>query len=139
LYGVSKSYLSKVIRDLLEAISVVREDVSKPFESLSRAERSEIRYYMIVVAEALIALAYHIVRRGLGMEPETPSSTFRILLEKGLMTREEFEDAVKIVRLRNLLVHRYWVVDDRLIYDNVRRDFRTLLSFVERIRRVYGV
>ena len=36
--------------------------------------------------------------------------------------------AVGIIRLRNLLVHRYWAIDDRRIYDSVRGTSRTSSS-----------
>lgn len=40
-----------------------------------------------------------------------------------------------LVGLRNLLVHRYFQVDDRRVYEDVRRDFKCVLEFVERALR----
>ena len=96
------------------------KDTSKPFEELSRAEKSEIRYYIIVLVEALTALAYHIARRAYGLEPRTPVQTLKLLADRGLITGEELDEFVKHVRLRNLIVHRYWVIDDRRIYESVK-------------------
>lgn len=67
------------------------------------------------------------------MEPQTPIQALRLLADRVLVTSEELDDFVKLVRLRNLLVHRYWVVDDRRIYNSVRKDFRRVLSFIERV------
>jgi uncharacterized protein YutE (UPF0331/DUF86 family) len=38
-----------------------------------------------------------------------------------------------LIRLRNLLVHRYWIIDDRKIYEDVRKDFKNVLSFLEKV------
>jgi len=33
------------------------------------------------------------------------------------------KDLIKIMRLRNLLVHRYWIIDDAEVYDSAKKDF----------------
>ena len=42
-------------------------------------------------------------------------------------------DIVSLFKLRNLLVHRYWIIDDEKIYHNVKRDFKNILDFIERV------
>lgn len=91
-----------------------------------------------MLVEALIALCYRIAGNAYGVRPETPVRTFSVLVEKGLMNAWEFEELVKLVRLRNLLIHRYWVVDDRRVYDSVRKDFKAVREFLERVKRELG-
>jgi hypothetical protein len=43
-----------------------------------------IRYYLIVLVEALTALAYHIARNAYSLEPNTPIQTLRALADQGL-------------------------------------------------------
>jgi uncharacterized protein YutE (UPF0331/DUF86 family) len=45
---------------------------------------------------------------------------------------------VKIIRLRNLLVHRYWVIDDKIIYDAVKKNFRSVEEFIKRVSLFVG-
>jgi uncharacterized protein YutE (UPF0331/DUF86 family) len=45
---------------------------------------------------------------------------------------------VKIIKLRNLLVHRYWVVDDKIIYDAIKRDFKYVEEFIKRVLLLVG-
>ncbi len=136
---VNREFVRKLVDDALEAVRIIEEDCSKPFEALSRAERSEVRYYLVVLAEALTALAYHLARRLYGLEPATPAQTLRLLADRGLVSGDELADLEGLVRLRNLLVHRYWVVDDRRIYESIRRDFRGVRRFLERLRGALGV
>ncbi|QOJ79282.1 DUF86 domain-containing protein [Infirmifilum lucidum] len=87
----------------------------------------------------MTAALHHIARRGFSLAPETPTATLRLLAERGLVTVDEVEDVARLIRLRNLLVHRYWVVDDKKIHDEARRNFKKVVSLVERIKRLYGV
>jgi uncharacterized protein YutE (UPF0331/DUF86 family) len=45
---------------------------------------------------------------------------------------------VKIIKLRNLLVHRYWVVDDKVIYDAIKKDFKYVEEFIKRVLLLVG-
>ena len=54
--------------------------------------------------------------------------------ETGLVPRGLVERLARAARLRNLLVHRYWVVDDRRVYEAVQvglRDFEEYAGIVE--------
>lgn len=84
--NVNREYIRKLVRDIEEAIRIILEDTSKPFNMLTRSEISEVRYYLIVLVEALVALCYHIARRVCNVEVETPTKTFRLLVERGLLT-----------------------------------------------------
>ncbi len=137
--SIDVDFLEKLLRDIDEAIGIILNDVSKPYTSLSRPEKSEIKYYVIVLAEALMSLALHLARRMFHAKPETPISALRILVDEGLMKESEFDDAASLVRLRNLLVHRYWLVDDRRIYNNARQDFKNIRSFISRVGDKLGI
>jgi len=136
---IDKDFIGKLISDVEEAINIISQHILKPFKNLTRPERSEIRYYIIVLAEALTAIGYHIVRRFYSIKPETPIHSFRILVEKDLMTESEFNDIVMLLKLRNLLVHRYWVIDDKRIYNEAKKNFKNIITFIERIRDVFEI
>lgn len=82
---------------------------SKPYAELSLNERCAIRCHIIVLAEALEAYASNSNRR--------LQQCFPVLLAmlqsiggKGICNC--VKDLTAIVRLRSLLIHRYWVIDD---------------------------
>ena len=56
-----------------------------------------------------------------------------ILKDKRLITKQEYVDVVSLFKLRNLLVHRYWIIDDEKICHNVERDFKNIVNFIERV------
>ena len=39
-----------------------------------------------------------------------------------------------LIRLRNLLVHRYWTIDDKRIYASVKSNFESVKNFLKRLR-----
>lgn len=80
-----------------------------------------------------MATILHVTRRALEITPETPIQALNKLRGKGLVSDAEFKDIVNIIKLRNLLVHRYWVVDDMEIYENIKKNFSNVVRFMRRL------
>ena len=131
--SVNGEYVRRLVADIKDSIRFINKVSSKPYTALGDAEKYAIRYNLIVIAEAIVALTIHIVRRVFSREPETPMYALKITRDKGLMTEDEYNDVRKLIRLRNLLLHRYWIIDDRRIYEDIRKDFKSLVRFIERV------
>ena len=87
---VNRDYVKKLCLEILENVSKVLKLTQRNFYELSESDRMAIRYYLIVIAEALIDLALHISRRmceveGMKTKPETPIVALRILRDKYLI------------------------------------------------------
>ena len=52
------------------------------------------------------------------------------------MSTDVANDLIRIVRLRHILVHRYWTVDDRLIYNSVKKDFSSVKQFIDAVLKL---
>jgi len=133
--SINKDYISRLVLDIRKSIEAINRLTSKPYETMTDAERFATRYHLIVMAEALIAIAIHIARRAFSKEPETPSHALKILKDEKLISSKEYNDLLSLIRLRNLLVHRYWVIDDERIYNNVKNNFKSIMKFIEGIMR----
>jgi uncharacterized protein YutE (UPF0331/DUF86 family) len=57
----------------------------------------------------------------------------KLLADRSFIQRSLFEELVKIIMLRNLLVHRYGIIDDKIIYDAVKKNFKYVEEFIERV------
>ncbi len=136
--NVNRAFIERLIDDINRSIEEILEYTNKPFETLSNAEKYTIRYLLIIIAEAITAIALHIARRALNIRPETPIHAFKALRDHGLIDEYVYEELVKFIRVRNLIVHRYWIVDDRLIYENIKSDFRAIREFIKAIEKVVG-
>ncbi len=116
---IDRLYVEKLLSEIEDAIKDVEHFTSKSFDNTTEAERYAV-YSLIVMAEALVSLCIHIARRVYEEKPETPLHCYRVLRDKGLLSSEEFDDFVKFLKLRNLLVHKYWIIDDKKIFDSVK-------------------
>jgi len=87
----------------------------------------------VEIVEAASTLGLHILREGFGVERvDGYSQIFDKLAEKGAISYSVGEEMKKLVRLRNLIVHRYWEVDNARIYMEARGSGTTIAErFVE--------
>jgi len=91
------------------------------------------KYHFIVAIESAIDLASHIISRKGLRAPEDYADTFRVLNEGGVIPEEFSVELEKMARFRNRLVHLYWDVDNREIWNIIQTrlgDFETYLSFL---------
>ena len=51
-----------------------------------------VRYELIVIAEAVMALTIHIARRDLNIRPKTPVNALMMLRDRGLLTMNYLSD-----------------------------------------------
>jgi len=85
-----------------------------------------------------MALAIHLARKVFSRESETPIHALTILRDGGLLSIDECDELIKLVRLMNLLVYRYWVIDDERIYKSIKRDLKLYTASL-RDWRVLGI
>jgi len=76
--SISGEYIHKLIQEINETISAIVDATNKPYDRVNTVEKYAIRYHLIVIAEALIALALHIARRMFNTRPETPIHALQV-------------------------------------------------------------
>ena len=97
------------------------------------------------MVESSAALGLHILREDFGVERvESYSQVFDKLVENRVISAAVGEKMKRLVRLGNLVVHRYWEVDDARVYreareggiEVVKRFIEEVRGYVSRARRV---
>lgn len=79
--------------------------------------------------QAAIDLALHIVARDrLGM-PQTSADAFRVLHQKGILTKENARDMVAMTGFRNIAVHEYQALDMKVLRSIVEDRWHSLVIF----------
>lgn len=134
---VDASQLRQRIIEVLDAKAELRRLTLKPYAKLSLDEKYAVRYHVIVLAEALGSICLHVAKEDLKQEPFSYSECFRLLDEEGLCGCAK--DLTALVRLRNLLTHRYWAINDKQVYDSIKNDFTGVDKFVESVKEKYAV
>jgi uncharacterized protein YutE (UPF0331/DUF86 family) len=134
--GINLDAVEFRIREINDALQLLRDLLSKSFEELSIYERLSVRYLVIQLVEAAASICTHLLLR---MYDETPGGfpeCFGRLGDKGVLPSDLASRLASAARLRNLLVHRYWVVEDEKVYESVRGGLRDFEDFVRYIREV---
>lgn len=91
------------------------------------------KYLLIVAIEAAIDICNHIVARGGGRSPQDYADCFEVLSELGVLKPALVERLKRMARFRNLVVHLYWPVDNRLVYRAICEDQEDLEDFGQEI------
>jgi uncharacterized protein YutE (UPF0331/DUF86 family) len=134
---VNTQHLEQRIGEVLEAKSELVRLISKPFSKLSLEEKYAIRYQIIVLAEALGSICVQVATEDFKLEPKSYSECFKLLEERRV--HECAKDLTAITRLRNLLTHHYWTIDDRQVYESIRDDFRSVDEFTKKVKQRYAI
>jgi len=134
---VQIEHLRQRISDVLEAKAELKRLTLKSHSDMSLDEKYSMRYHVIVLAEALGSICLHLLIEDFGYEPRSYSECFKMLEEKGVFGCAK--DLIKIMRLRNLLAHRYWIINDAKVYEAVKKDFRCVDEFLRSVKEKYGI
>lgn len=131
-----KDVIAYRVSDARLALSELRRLASKSFGEMSVDERYSMRYNIIALVEAIVSLCIHIAVEEYGLRPRTYREALRLVSEK--IGVECMGDLEALVGLRNILVHRYWIVDDERIYRSIKENFKCIEKLLNRILEEYG-
>jgi uncharacterized protein YutE (UPF0331/DUF86 family) len=132
------SHLKQRIIEVFDAKSELKRLTNKTYSQLSLEEKYAIRYQVIVLAEALGSISLYIATEDFKLKPQSYAECFKIMEERNVCANCS-EDLTAIVRLRNLLTHRYWSIDDRQVYDSIKDNFKGVDKFIGNVREKYAI
>jgi len=131
---VNEELIEARIREMNDAMGLLKRITSTGFEDLSIYERLSLRYLVIQLVEAASGICLHVLMDAYNERAEGYPECFIRLGEKGFMPEGLARRLALAARLRNLLVHRYWTIDDRKVYESVRRGLRDFEDFLRYVR-----
>ena len=88
------------------------------------------RYYLQVSIESCINIANHIIAADRLRAPKDYKDIFKVLNEAGILPGDFARTMRELAGLRNLLVHLYWEVDDKMVYEGIRSELNDFEAFV---------
>ncbi|MDK2465155.1 MAG: DUF86 domain-containing protein [Candidatus Korarchaeota archaeon] len=128
-----KARLLNVLRDLESSLERMRKITSLSEEDFLRDYRNlyTLRMLIVEVVEAIVDVGLLLVRG----EVETYAQVVDRLLEMGVISVGTADSLKSLIRLRNLIVHRYWEVDDLRIYREAKAGgLDSIEGFIREIR-----
>jgi uncharacterized protein YutE (UPF0331/DUF86 family) len=126
------------IGEINDALQILRDILAKRFEELTLYERLSLRYLVIQLVEASASICVRILSSFYNEVAEGFPQCFARLGAKGVLPEDLASRLASAARLRNLLVHRYWVISDERVYESVKNGLRDFEDFVARVRASLG-
>ncbi len=87
----------------------------------------------------MIDVCKHIVSRLNLREPNSYVDCFEILGEKGIVSEENLEKYKNMAKFRNLLIHIYDTVSDKIVFEVFKDNLSDFDSFVEEIKKAFNL
>jgi uncharacterized protein YutE (UPF0331/DUF86 family) len=122
------------IREINDALQILKGILAKQFEELTIYERLSLRYLVIQLVEASASICVRILLSVYNEVVEGFPQCFIRLGVKGVLPEGLASRLASAARLRNLLVHRYWVISDERVYEGVKNGLRDFEDFIACIR-----
>ena len=127
---------------MIKLVSELRKNVAR-LKSLSELPLTEFlddpdkigssKYHFIVSIESCIDICSHIISRNGYRAPEDYGDTFIVISEVGAFDSEFAEELKNMAKFRNRLVHLYWEIDDRQLYDVLQSRLGDFKKFLDHI------
>jgi uncharacterized protein YutE (UPF0331/DUF86 family) len=96
------------------------------------------KYHFIVAIESTIDMCNHVISRNGFRIPEDYGDTFAVMGEVGAIEEGFVEELVKMAKFRNRLVHLYWEIDDRQLYEILQTRLDDFKQFLDSLSTFLG-
>lgn len=130
-----QTYLYDIKNNALELESLLKEYADESILKNSIVLKA-IKYSLIEIAEAMANTLQHILAKGMGRPVTGYIDTLVKAKEAGIISETLFSTLKPFFEFRNVLIHRYWTMDDALILRNLRTGHRDFYTFIEEIEKL---
>ncbi|MHA1616331.1 MAG: type VII toxin-antitoxin system HepT family RNase toxin [Candidatus Njordarchaeales archaeon] len=115
---IDREYFENVMRELREGLEEVKKLITVGLEEFmcNRSLRFSMRYSVVLIIEAAADLGLAILKQYFEERAKSYREVFLKLAEKGVISFGVAEKMASLASLRNMIVHRYWSIDDARIY-----------------------
>jgi uncharacterized protein YutE (UPF0331/DUF86 family) len=122
-------------KDLLNTVSEIKSIIAMEEETFIK-ERKEIyslRYLLITAVEDMANICNHILARITSQVPKGYPDCFEKLSLAKIITVELGNKLKKIASLRNIIIHKYWEIDDKKVFKSTKENIKDFEEFLREI------
>jgi uncharacterized protein YutE (UPF0331/DUF86 family) len=131
------------VRRKLEALSRYRARLELlrdlPVDEYERQQAFGGRYLVQASAQACIDIANHVIASSGWRTAKDFGDAFTVLEEHGVLEPELAERMRKLAGMRNLLVHIYEEIDDRVVYASLSQGLADLSEYARSIAQLLAL
>ena len=122
------AYSKKYIERLRRIISISEEDFLDNFSLQLQSER-----IFEVISQLMLDICTHIIAHSSETPPSTYSDCMKKLVDVGVIKEDESNNFINIIKMRNLLVHQYGIVNLEILFEGLKMLDSDFLKFKEKI------
>ena len=133
--AVNKQLVAERSREVRASIDRIRELVAVDDTAYFADDRNQysVQFLLLTAMEATASICGHLMATTAGSAPSSYGECLDGLGASGIIDPELNKCLIQMARFRNLLVHRYWEVDEHRVLDYARHhlgDFEAYLVAV---------
>ncbi|MHA1239039.1 MAG: type VII toxin-antitoxin system HepT family RNase toxin [Candidatus Odinarchaeia archaeon] len=126
------------LRELETALSDWKRYRKFTFKELTsnRDVQNMVLHALLVSIQAAIDIANQIIVSKTNKRPSTYRECFKILVEEKIVEEELGDALADLAGFRNIIVHTYWNVNLKEVYNVLQNDLKTVEKFCEEIKNL---
>lgn len=131
--SIDKEKVTSLVSQIREALNSLYSLKSLSLDEFLQDvhKKSSAKYNFIVSIEAAVDLCNHAISR-LGLRaPKDYADSFRVLAEANAFEKDFLKRLISMAKFRNLLVHLYFRVDDKKVYEVLQNNLEDLERFID--------
>lgn len=127
--------IEKLIGSIRESLRLLYEIKAIPETDFNNDKhiQSSVKYNFIVAIEVAIDIANHIISKQGLRAPEDYADTFRVLADNNIIEADFALELEKMARFRNRLVHIYWDIDTKEIWNILQTKLEDFKKYISQI------
>lgn len=124
--------IERFLGELLEILPTNIENYARDFKTKAACER-----YFEKIVEAIVDLAYLVVKGRNTRIPEEDKEVFDILSEEKIISQDLAERLKNAKGMRNIIAHEYGTVNDEIVFHSITEEIeKDVTEFVEAVKRL---
>lgn len=95
-----------------------------------------VKYMLVEIAEAMSNILQHILAQDKGIPVSGYIETILKARESKIISESTFKNLKPFFDFRNSLIHRYWQIDDNILFKNLMAGLKDFNKFIKEIENI---
>jgi len=135
---VDKTLMMRKLSELEEYLGQIREFASIKQEEYSRDWKTQriIERTLQMMIELTVDISAHLISDKRLRVPTGYADTFKVLFEGGLISQDLYQVLMQMAKFRNVVVHQYDRIDDKIVVDILQNHLGDFLLFRDAVLKI---
>lgn len=135
MHNVDRERIATLVGEARKALGLLHQHGKEAEHEIlaSEVKLGSIKYQFIVAIESCIDICTHLAAKLYMQAPDSYAGCFDLLREGKVIDDELAGRLSDLAKFRNILVHRYWEVDDRRVVMKLKNDLVHVEEFLKKV------